>query len=193
MGLVPWVRRDAQFEGLDSPAGASAGASAGADDTARTPLECRTVVPSTHNAQSGFVHDPGAATLLLVFDERFGHTDVSLNSADNQLLLDMLKAIQLDDSSVARCLLAAAENEHTARELRQQLAPSIQAVLHLVGESTAIASDDELASRQVAENLSVPVWCLPHPHWIQQQPLLKRRAWNVLKAVKVVLNEHSVV
>ena len=64
------------------------------------------------------------------------------------------------------------------------LSEAVKVVLIAVHDEGAVVDDEESASRLLAAALSVPVWQLPHPGWIQQKPVLKRRAWNILKAVR---------
>lgn len=181
MGLVPWVRRDHEpiSEGTES----------------RTEIVCdigeMPLYESDFEGATAVVHGSDDANVLLVFEPSasapMNDGGIELDPSDEQLLLDMLRAIELEPSSVARCFMAAPTALAVSEQglaLRQHIPENIKAVLHLVTCADDIDGDDEASSRTESQAISVPVWRLPHPVWIKQQPVLKRRAWNVLKAVK---------
>ena len=189
MGLVPWVRRDNPVANANTE---SVKHLVAVTQTSVTDVDRGSVTESLFRGHKALVHGEPSANLLLVFEAASGQTDLALNSSDNRLLLDMLKAIELNELCVARCL-ANAPIAHTCLETgcRAAIQP-ISAVLLMVTESPDIATDEQSDSRVVSKQSAVPVWRMPHPSWIQQQPELKRRAWNVLKAVRATLNESAV-
>lgn len=189
MGLVPWIDRNANVAALvsnpasdrqtDSETGSSI-------DTGQNGI-----IESVYQGRAALVHGEKSASLLLIFQANPGQSDLTLSGADNRLLLDMLKAIGLDESSVARCLVDAPITAVSIEAIAQSASYPLGAAVLLVTESPDIASDDQAASRVSTELAKVPAWRLPHPVWIQREPSLKRRAWNVLKAVKVALNQST--
>ena len=214
MGLVPWVHR----KSMDA-----AVATESATQTQSPLLE------SLYKEGTALVHGEPSANLLLMFQvasdqseltqkdtnqTNLTQTNLTLNSSDNRLLLDMLKAIGLDESDVARCLVRGPITPAVFDAICSAVNQPLSAALLMVTEAPDINSDDQQASRFNAEKLradteradtegadaeradagstkqsAVPVWRMPHPSWIQQQPSLKRRAWNVLKAVRATLND----
>ena len=184
MGLVPWVLRDS-----NSSASVLVPPSAEPIETLNDSESESALIESMYQGASRLVHGDPGAKLLLVFRAKPGDSNLELSRAENQLLLDMLKAIKLDEASVARCLVSSAATPASVEAICGSVDFVFTAALELVTDSPGVEEDSEEASRLGAESSALPVWQLPHPSWIQQQPGLKRRAWNVLKAVKVALNE----
>ena len=182
MGLVPWVRRDA-----DKKASEDLSEQNKLSVQEDLSVQDERTVQSTYRGASAHVHGEPSASLLLIFTADTGNNDLTLCAADNQLLLDMLKAIDLTELSVARCLVKAPATTDSIDAIVRSASQSISAALTLVTESSDIVSDEESASRLSVGSSVVPAWRMPHPSWIQQEPVLKRRAWNVLKAVRASL------
>lgn len=169
MGLVPWTLR-----GSSVPATAP---STGTEATVQTEsVVAKNIVPA------------GDCSVLLVFNELSAQTEPTLAQTDKRMLLDMFAAIELSDASVAKRCVVLDPAVDTSSAIEPYLSESVKVVLVAVQDdahaSAQAIGDDEAASRLLADGLSVPVWQLPHPAWIQQEPVLKRRAWNVLKAVR---------
>jgi len=179
MGLVPWVSRAEQAEAVEPPT-MSSGAIL---------LENRAVIHAELQGVEALIHGTDSASLLLVFEQTGDSNRLALADSENRLLLDMLRAIGLGEKDVSRCLVAQSLPEEPIRTLLTAVQPNHKAVLALVGPESDTASDEAEASEVAIDDLMVPVWELPHPSWIQAQPALKRRAWNILKAVKAVLPE----
>jgi len=148
-------------------------------------------------SRRGAVHGPDSAQLLLVFDstgqEDKAVANVELTNREATLLRDMLSAIKVQEKSVGRCALAHPDtrSDHAKHPLAQHCGANFYAILLVVQQALQISSDDAAASRVPTPELSAPVWLLPHPSWLLQEPRLKRRAWNVLKAVHEQLPEAS--
>jgi len=168
MGLVPWVLR-----GQKESAAAVA-------DTAVNAVDVNTT------------QDAGDCSVLWVFNHittqnRSQQVQPILSAADNRLLLDMLGAIGLQDKAVARRSLTVDISVDMSSIIQPLVTESVKAILVAVEKGESSIGDDEASSRLLASELSVPVWQIPHPSWIQQEPGLKRRAWNVLKALRLQL------
>jgi len=99
----------------------------------------------------------------------------------------MLGAIQLEDSSVARRHLTVDTLVDISDVIKPLLTESVRVVLIAVHEAGKATGDEAASSKLLASGLNTPVWQIPHPSWIQQEPVLKRRAWNVLKAARETL------
>lgn len=203
MGFVPWVRRGKNFEAVlggsaDSPVSKENSESV---NRSESQFDQSGIIKSLYRGHSGTVHGDSSACLLLVFEATPSQddatptdltpTDLTLSTADNLLLLDMLKAIGLDERNVARCLINAPITQFSIDSICHSLDQPISAVLQVVTESPDITTDDQAGSRIGSVQSAVPVWQIAHPGWIQQEPALKRRAWNVLKAVRAVLDDVS--
>ena len=161
MGMVPWALRDS-----DSV-------------TAITTVSAEQSVSLIENA--------GNCSVLLVFPDSLSHADKPLSSAENRLLLDMFGAIQLKDSSVARRHLPVDTSADVSEVMKPLLSESVKVVLIAVRDAGSAIGDEAASSKLLASGLNTPVWQIPHPSWIQQEPVLKRRAWNVLKAARETL------
>jgi len=146
MGLTAWVLRQEAKASVDSDSALlsnDASASLVAAETVlddESPsdsqviaLEQRAVIASCFNEIDAPMHGDSAASLLLVFD---ADTDNSLELSRDEakLLRDMLAAINVNDSSIARCLVAsvAADSAHSAGPLHRHCHSHIKAVLYLV-------------------------------------------------------------
>lgn len=206
MGMVPWIHRDAHGANVADVADVAAVSDHAVEPVLEGGIEksscvfgenqllescCRGVKARLHTTGQ----EPDDVPVLLVFDATLAQlassneASIDLEPSDERLLLDMLKAIELAPSSVARCLVNQTADTDQAATLQAHISAGTKAVLHLVTEADDITDDEEASSRIDAPNLSVPVWRLPHPVWIKRQPVLKRRAWNVLKAVKHSLGQ----
>lgn len=200
MGLVPWVRRDTKLEAVPGELvereeiveSIEVAKEAEVARTTESAIEIdqNGVIESIYRGSKALVHGEPTASLLWIFEAAPGQTDLTLDAADNRLVLDMLKAIGLDERSVARCLVSTATTPITQSSIDAICHSAdlpLSACLKVVAESPDITSDDQADSRLSTEPSAVPVWRIPHPSWIQQEPALKRRAWNVLKAVRTAL------
>ncbi len=190
MGIVPWVRRDASFAQSGDSLGIAALEAVPEANLAMDFGE-RPLHRSDYQGVGADVHGLDGSEVLLVFDAPMNGSCIDLDPSNESLLLDMLGAIALEPASVARCLTGASVGADPASALQNHIPATIKAVLHLVTSASDIDSDNEVDSRTESTLIAVPVWRLPHPDWIKRQPALKRRAWNILKAVKRNLENSS--
>lgn len=174
MGLVPWSLR---ADSVEAEQAVPVNENFCADSLVES-------APSETIIESVDVQNAGNCSVLLVFNETISQSSQALTNAENRLLLDMLGAIELQNGSVARRHALVDTSIDISTTIEPFLSDSVKAVLVAVQEEEVGGSDEESASRLLAADLNVPVWRLPHPRWIQQNPVLKRRAWNVLKAVR---------
>lgn len=130
------------------------------------------------------VENAGDCSVLLVFNAISTQRHDELSEQENRLLLDMFNAIELQEASVARRSVSMDASTDVSECVRPFITPNVKVILVVVNDSCQVATDEEAASRLATSGLEVPVWQLPHPGWIRQEPALKRRAWNVLKAVR---------
>lgn len=170
MGLVPWTLRG----------GASVAVTT---DPVKQVDSIVADVAEQANAVQSIVEHAGDCSVLLVFNDAKNSTQ-TLNEKDNKLLLDMFAAIQLPNASVARRNILVDASTDVSAVMEPLLTPTVKVILFAAHDNGGKSDDGEASSRLIANDLSVPVWQLPHPASIQQQPSLKRRAWNVLKAVR---------
>jgi len=128
--------------------------------------------------------------VVLVFESAADSATFGLTEGDEKLLRDMLQAIELDAKNIARVAIsvdgAAANPDH--RTLADVLLAHHRVALYVPENDFEVADDSAAASQLPAVNDSLPIWVLPHPRQLSTQPALKRRAWNVLKAVRAALN-----
>ncbi len=197
MGLVPWIdKRALTLSAVPVPAEP---VPAVAPSTAqKTGSKKLFLLETVFRGNKAFLHPGSAAASVLVLLEQRDITagsDLQLPQEQERLLTDMLKAIELGPEHVVRALMA---DEGTApvdmnQELSQALTPTIQVVVRLVMSSAKSHGDSEAESRWKLPGSPVAAWNLPHPAQILEQPVLKRRAWNVLKAVKGTLQTPNAV
>lgn len=205
MGLVPWVDKHALTPGASDPVLEAADTKAHttvdtASDSAGNAYKTTNseaavgsrkvfLLETVFRGNKAFLH-PGsdAASVLIVMEQSAVTTggDLQLPPEQERLLTDMLKAIQLDNQHVVRALMAdeGSVPVEMNQDLGPALTPSIQSVIRLVLSTAETQSDSEQESRWALPGTELPAWNLPHPVRILEQPVLKRRAWNVLKAVK---------
>ncbi len=150
-------------------------------------LDAMGIVPWVLRSHAS-VQDASDCSVLLVFDASVGGAE-DLDDTENRLLLDMLGAIQLPESDVARRSVGSNGSIDFMAEVKPLMTPAVKVVLVVVNSNSDVVDDDEASSRLLMNDFDMPIWQLPHPGWIQQKPALKRRAWNVLKAVRKQLQD----
>lgn len=197
MGLVPWVGKhavtphvsNAILETANTPADATVKAHKTTNSQAAVGSRKVFLLETVFRGNKAFLHPGSGAASVLIVMEQSAVTpgeDLQLPPEQERLLTDMLKAIQLDNRQVVRALMAdeGSVPVEINQDLVPALTPTIQAVIRLVLSKADMQGDSEQESRWALPGTDLPAWNLPHPVRILEQPVLKRRAWNVLKAVK---------
>jgi len=137
-------------------------------------LEAMGLVPWSLRGSSepSVVENAGDCSVLLLFNHS---SNQPLSQKENRLLLDMLGAIDLPDASVARRHAPVDTSADVSATIEPFLSEAVKVVLIAVHDEGAVVDDEESASRLLAAALSVPVWQLPHPGWIQQLGIFSKR------------------
>jgi len=125
------------------------------------------------------------APILVIMDQpALQAEEQPLAQSDANLLDNMLQAISLSRRDIYLCsLVASAEANCTV--LSELEHADCRAVLLFV--SALGAQEDAAAHRFAFGTAGFPAWRLPHPMLLQREPLRKRQAWNVLKALRTEL------
>ena len=126
-----------------------------------------------------------------------GQSVQPLNAQCTQLLNLMMRAINLPMTSVRQCLVNVGQSGQSTPvhgsspdTIDGICMPHTQGVLlldPLYGERTRQSSADHC----LIPTSSLPLWRIAHPECLLQNPALKRRAWESLKALKHVLVDHK--
>jgi uracil-DNA glycosylase len=107
-----------------------------------------------------------------------------LENSDSQLFDAMLQAIGLARRDVCLCVLTAVAGSATTTVSDLDLTQRRAMLLFVAELDTA---EDERLHRFTASVHGTPGWRLPHPALLLREPLRKRQAWNVLKAVRAAV------
>ena len=210
MGLVAWTRGDDPkafvASGKDeiaehAPAIGPAAMPVDIDAVAEWLVEQRLV---TFNHRGARVNCSGSeqASLLVVCI----HTDIAsqdaasvqpLNAECTQLLKLMMRAIDLSMSDIRQCLVDAGYSDRSlsthdgSPEIIDAICtPSTRGVLLLDPQYSEHAGQSGSDASRIPTS-SLPLWRIPHPHCLLQNPTLKRCAWESLKVLKPALADHA--
>lgn len=126
--------------------------------------------------------------------------ELPLSNQEAQLFEQMLRAIGLTRKDITQCVLQTASEDTVAgggeavaamesATVETLSGGSVRAVLLLqsdIGESE-VAAEHQFAFGSA----SIPAWRLPHPARLLSEPMRKRQAWQILKAVRCVLAANS--
>lgn len=194
----------------DGPAGIADNSSAPVFNAAAMPFDIdalaewlveQALVQFNHRGTSVSFSGSEQASLLVVCV----HTDMNsqdaasiqpLNAQCTQLLKLMLQAIDLSMTDIRQCLVtavdsvrSASDNDGSPETIDGLCTPHNKGVLlldPLYSESTHQSGSDAC----LIPTSSLPLWRIPHPDCLLQDPALKRHAWESLKAVKHALADH---
>lgn len=124
---------------------------------------------------------------LLVIIERAAAETPPLGGEAAELFERMLEAIGRSRRDTCQCVLAGMP-QPDGDTVATLAGPHRRATLVLLQELDAAL--DAAACRLPGNPLGGPAWCLPHPERLLAEPLGKRQAWLVLKALRRHLPEH---
>lgn len=120
-------------------------------------------------------------------------TTMPLSNQCMQLFDLMMRSIGLARNNVRMGLVATPDSVPDSPSPASIVLPQCQAVLLLDGSTD---SRSEMATQPDNGRMpqsQLPVWRIAHPQLLLDNPLLKRRAWNNLKAVKRALAKQNYV
>ncbi len=122
--------------------------------------------------------------------------ELPLNNQETQLFELMLRAIGLTRKDTLQCILQTNDEGAVASGIEAGGARSSETVETLSGNSvrTVLLLQKNIGNSEVASDhqfafgsASLPAWRLPHPALLLSDPIQKRQAWQILKAVRRVL------
>ncbi len=115
----------------------------------------------------------------------------ALDPGSEQLFDLMMRAINMPRNAITQCAVAAkpftpAGSTQSSIYLDAICTAHTRAILVLDPDSADLYSPVEAEHGRMPTS-SLPVWRLPHPDLLLQTPALKRRAWETLKALQLML------
>lgn len=191
LGLVPWVVKNSASSQPESattivPVSDSTAVAAGNGISSTEPLDLdelgawlseQALAQFTYRSKTLDRIGKEDAPVLLIMDE------LPLPDSQGRLLNDMLRAIELDPRDACLVCLDVAES----------LVPTatVQSVTHAGTRAVLYFSDLHVSAQPHYTSAfkfdSRCAWCLPTLKKLQQQPQLKRQAWNSLKELQGAL------
>lgn len=144
---------------------------------------------------------PEQASLLVVCINRDAKSPTApdlqpLNAECAQLLKLMLQAINLSMTDIRQCLVSNAGSGHNGSGPGSPETIESLSTHHTRGILLLDPRYDSVISQSASDAclmpaISLPLWRIPHPDCLLQNPALKRSAWENLKALKQSLAQYS--
>jgi uracil-DNA glycosylase len=220
MGIVPWVVRNSTSVSVALSDASVAIISEAAtvtetalvDSTAELPAdlaELSAVLPNkaiaafnVRGSWQNFSGSRDASVLVVVLPPTDGAamTEMPLSNQEAQLFEQMLRAIGLTRKDILQCVLQTASKDAVAGSGEAAGAMESVTVETLSGGSVraVLLLQSDIGKSEIAGehrfafgSASIPAWRLPHPAQLLSEPIRKRQAWQILKAVRRVLAADS--
>lgn len=213
MGIVPWIERSNVLPEADVLAGAEGGSSFDVDALqksvvhAEAQIDAPTAQPGVQAAPDDFMQTPlveipfrgqycsqlgkaDAPLLILVEAVSSQQKQYPFEPTDAKLFDDMLRSIAWRRQDVCLAVLPSSQQTDLVPVeggpcVADLCKPHRDAVLLFRHSMPETLNTDELLVPM--ERASMLAWQLPHPALLQESPLRKRQAWNVLKAARARL------
>lgn len=135
------------------------------------------------------------AALLVVCVQAAESSSLPLSRESTQLFDLMMRAIEMPRTGFRQCALPTVASAH-ASDTSQTVyiddifTPQTRAVL-VLDPNDASASESSNAHTVLLPSSSLPLWRVPHPDLLLRVPALKRQAWEELKGLRRVLDDHG--
>lgn len=135
------------------------------------------------------------AALLVVCVQAADSSSLPLSRESTQLFDLMMRAIEMPRTGFRQCAVPAVASAHASDTsqtvyLDDIFTPQTRAVLVLDPIDTS-ASEASNAHTVLLPTSSLPLWRVPHPDLLLRAPALKRQAWEALKGLRRVLDDHG--
>jgi len=188
MGIVPWVQRGSDSSTLDV-VGSVGNSIASAESVSQDEIGIadRPLCALAKGVAIGNVSAP----LLVVVETAELIVTTPLAGDAAQLFEQMMRSIDVTRAAVCQCAIstnsASVANESETLSSLVSLERAVGLVLtHEIDDNedpSAHAFDLVIDGRN-----PLPMWRIPHPDLLLAQPLRKRQAWQILKAVRRALS-----
>ncbi len=185
MGLVPWVQRQGQASptsGLVESLVATEPLAV--DDTPGN----RRLVSFDQAGQRVTSIGSTEARLLIVVESSAESVGSALSAEANELLMLMLRAIDLGRADFSLCVVATEARGGESVRVSDLLGPSHLGVLWLSHEVASGSEEQATQFTLSSAGATVPGFRVAHPERLLAYPLEKRGAWQVLKALRASLS-----